>query len=116
MDTAYTSRKMWFGLRFILEESPIQIVSYVIKQVGFWTRVRQDPHLSTYILFLLLNFFSLVYFMISLTEHCVYCKLNCTLEKEIKKSKFVVMETLVHTRKIKWKSLKKKTKALQEVY
>ena len=52
MDTAYTSRKMWFGLRFILEESPIQIVSYVIKQVGFWTRVRQDPHLSTYILFL----------------------------------------------------------------
>lgn len=24
MDTAYTSRKMWFGLRFILEESPIQ--------------------------------------------------------------------------------------------
>ena len=24
MDTAYTSRKMWFGLKFILKESPIQ--------------------------------------------------------------------------------------------
>ena len=53
MDTAYTSRKMWFGLKFILKESPIQkSFFYPIKQVGFWTRARQVPHLSTRILFL----------------------------------------------------------------
>lgn len=57
MDTAYTSRKMWFGLKFILKESPIQkSFFYPIKQVGFWTRARQVPHLSTHILFLFLNF------------------------------------------------------------
>lgn len=103
MDTAYTSRKMWFGLKFILTESPIQKSFFTrSSRLVFEPELVKSHIFHTYFVFSCLIFCSLAYFMISLTEHCVYCKLNCTLEKEIKKSKFVVMETLVHTRKIKW--------------
>lgn len=52
MDTAYTSTKMWFGLRFILEESPIQ------KSFLTWSsRLVFEPEFVKTHTFPLLNFF-----------------------------------------------------------
>lgn len=83
-------------------KSDPETVFYPIKQVGFLNQRSSSPTpFHTHFVFSCSIFCSFAYFMISSTEHCVYLKLNCTLEKEIKKSKFLVMETLVHTRKIK---------------